>query len=186
MNAPTIIKDQKPRISVADLFHMMEQGVIDPQARFELIEGGIVPRPFHPPLHQDIQNWLHKKLTLALFDGFWVAGECTLVHPDFTAVVADICVYPLELQAADLSGDKVDLVIEIAENSLHYDLNGKARLYSRMDVRELWVVDANARTTHVHRGPQEGGWSEIRVIPLDDALSPLAPLDVSLRLAEAG
>jgi Uma2 family endonuclease len=109
-----------------------------------------------------------------------------LILPEDTALDPDICVYPLELKAEDLAGDKVALLIEIAVSSRRYDLGKKAELYARMGVRELWVVDANARTTHVHRRPREGGWDSITRIPFEDAVSPLAPLDVPLRIGDAG
>jgi Uma2 family endonuclease len=186
MNAPTIIADQKPKISVADLFHMMEQGVIDPEARFELVEGEIVPMSPQGPLHQNLQNWLGRQLTLSLSDTFWVAQGATLILPQNTAVDPDICIYPLELRAEDLTGEKVALVIEIAVSSKTYDLGLKAGLYARMGVRELWVVDAKARTTHVHRGPEEGGWREIASVSFDESLSPLAAPDAPVRIADAG
>lgn len=186
MNAWTVIKDQKPRISVADLFHMMEQGVIDPEAKFELVEGEIVPMSPQGPLHQDLQNWLSRRLALALSDRFWVAQGSTLILPDNTALDPDICVYPLHLKAADLAGDKVALIAEVAVSSKRYDLGKKAGLYSSMGVQELWVVDANARTTHVHRGPQAGGWRDIVQVPFEEPLSPIADVTLSVRIADAG
>lgn len=185
MNAPTIIKDLKPRITVADLFYMMEQGVIDPEAKFELVEGEIVPVSPQGPLHQNFQRWLSKNLERKLGDRYWIAPGSTLILPEDTALDPDICIYPLELKTEDLTGDKVALLIEIAVSSRRYDLGKKAELYARMGVRELWVADVNARTTHVHRGPQDGGWDSVARIPFEDALIPLAPLDVSLRLADA-
>ena len=186
MNAPTIIKDQKPRISVADLFHMMEQGVVDPSAKFELVEGEIVPTSPQGPLHQDIQNWLAKQFERKLGDRYWVAQGATLILPDHTALDPDICVFPIELSAKDLAGEKVALVIEIAVSSKRYDLGKKAELYARMGVPELWVVDANARTTHVHRGAQGGGWRDITSVRFEDSLSPLADVTLSVRIADAG
>lgn len=186
MNAPTIIKDQKPRITVADLFHMLEQGVIDPEAKFELVEGEIVPMPPQGPLHQNLQNRLGRQLTLALADRFWVAQGSTLILPDNTALDPNICVYPLDLQAEDLAGEKVALVIEIAVSSKRYDLGLKAELYARMGVLELWVVEANARVTHVHRRALNRAWADISVVPFADALSPLAAPGLSIRIAEAG
>ena len=114
MNAPTIIKDWTPKISVADLFHMMEQGVIDPAAKFELVEGEIVPISPQGPLHQDIQNWLAKQLERALGDTFWISQGSTLVLPDYTVLDPDICIYPQSMSAKDLAGDKTALVVEVA------------------------------------------------------------------------
>ncbi len=190
MDAPTIIKDAKPKISVADLFHMMEQGVIDPEAKFELVEGEIVPMSPQGPLHQEIQRWLSKNLERRLGDRFWVAPGSTLILPEDTALDPDICIYPLDVKTEDLSGEKVTLVIEIAVSSRRYDLGKKAELYSRMGVQELWVVDANARTTHVHRGPHRGplggAWSEILRVAFEEQISPVATPDVPVRIADAG
>jgi Uma2 family endonuclease len=186
MNAPPIIKDQKPRISVADLFHMMEQGVIDPGAKFELVEGEIVHMSPRGPLHQSLQRWLNQKLTRVLGDRFWVAPGSTLILREHTALDPDICVYPLAVETKNLSGDKVSLLIEIAVSSRSYDLCQKAELYSRMGVQELWVVDANARTTHVHRGPQGGGWRDIARVPFEEQLSPVADSAFAVRIADAG
>jgi Uma2 family endonuclease len=186
MNAPTIIANQKPKISVADLFHLIESGVMDPDAKFELVEGQIVPMSPQGPLHQDIQNWLGLRLTLALSDRFWVAQGSTLILPENTALDPDICVYPLSLKAADLAGDKVVLVVEIAVSSKRYDLGVKAELYTRMGVKELWVVDVNARTTHVHRDPDAGGWGRIQRVPFEEPLSPVAAADVVVRISDAG
>ena len=186
MNAPTIIADQKPKISVADLFHLMEAGVIDPEAKFELVEGEIVSMSPQGPLHQSLQRWLHQNLTTALADRFWVASGSTLILPKYTALDPDICVYPLDVETKDLSGEKVSLVIEIAISSKSYDLGLKAGLYSRMQVPELWVVDGEAHTTHVHRGPQDGAWREILRVPFDEQLSAVAAPDVAMRIADAG
>lgn len=185
MNAPTIIKDQKPRISVADLFHMMEQGVVDPSAKFELVEGEIVPMSPQGPLHQHFQRWLNKQLERQLGDRFWVAPGSTLILPKYTALDPDICVYPLDVETKDLSGEKVSLLIEIAISSKSYDLGRKAGLYARMGVQELWVIEGEARITHVHRGPGEGAWRDIRRVPFDEQLSPLAASDVVVRIADA-
>lgn len=186
MNAPTIINDQKPRISVADLFHMVEQGVVDPEAKFELVEGEIVPMSPQGPLHQNLQRWLSKSLERGMGDRFWVAPGATLILKEHTALDPDICVYPLAVETADLTGDKVSLIVEIAIFSRRYDLGQKASLYALMGAPELWVIDAKARTVHVHRDARDGTWLDVRQVAFEQALSPLAAPDVSIRLADAG
>jgi Uma2 family endonuclease len=187
MNAPTNPPLRAaPRITVDELFHLMERGVIDPEARFELVEGEIVPMSPQGPLHQQMQRWLHKFLERGLGDRFWVAPGSTLILPEHTALDPDICIYPLEVSTSELRGDKVSLLIEIAVSSRSYDLGLKAKLYARMGAAELWVVDAERRQTHVHRGPQGEGWRETSVVPAGELLSPLAAPDVRLRLADAG
>jgi Uma2 family endonuclease len=186
MNAPVLLSKLRPRISAANLFHMIDKGIIDPQAKFELVEGEIVHMSPQGPLHQELQRWLAKRLERSLGDRFWVAPGATLILLDDTMLDPDICIYPLGVSAKDLTGEKTTLVIEIAVSSRSYDLGQKAGLYSRMGVPELWVVDANARTTHVHRGPQDGGWRDISAVRFEDSLSPVADVTLSVRIADAG
>lgn len=186
MNAPTIIKDQRPGITVADLFHMMERGVIDPEARFELVEGEIVHMSPQGPLHQDLQRWLERQLYQQIGNTHWVTGGSTLILPQGTALDPDICVYPLDLKSKDLSGDKATLVIEVSVSSKRYHLGRKASLYAAMGVPELWVIDAAARETHVHRKPDDGVWSEIVRVPADGVLQLAAAPALNIRLADAG
>lgn len=182
MNAPTIIK---PQITVTDLFHMMEQGVINPEARFELVEGEIIRMSPQGPLHQQIQRWLERRFRV-LEDRFWVTGGSTLILPENTAVDPDICIYPLDVDTKNLSGDKVALVVEIAVSSRSYDLGRKARLYAQMGVRELWVIDATKRETFVHRGPDGIEWRSIERVPAEGELRCEAAPELVLRLADAG
>lgn len=185
MNAPVLLSKLRPKISAVNLFHMIEKGIIDPEAKFELVEGEIVHMSPQGPLHQDLQRWLAKHLERGLGDRFWVAPGATLILLDDTMLDPDICIYPLGIASKDLMGEKTALVIEIAVSSRSYDLGKKASLYSRMGVPELWVVDAQARTTHVHRGPKDGGWRDIINVRFEDSLSPLAAADVVVRIADA-
>lgn len=54
------------------------------------------------------------------------------------------------------------LVIEVSNSSLRFDLGEKARRYAGAGYPEYWVIDVQARTIHVHRGPQpDGTWTSI-------------------------
>ncbi len=105
---------------------------------------------------------------------------------DDTVLDPDICIYPLEHVGERPDGREDDAGDRDRRVEQNYDLGQKAELYSRMGVPELWVVDANARTTHVHRGPQDGGWRDISRVPFEDQLSPVADATLSVRIADAG
>jgi Uma2 family endonuclease len=75
-------------------------------------------------------------------------------------------------------------VIEVAASSLAYDKGLKARLYARHRVRELWVVDANERTTWVHTGASGDAWSSVVMRGPQEALTTAALPGFSIRLGE--
>jgi Uma2 family endonuclease len=77
------------------------------------------------------------------------------------------------------------LVVEIADNSLVYDMGRKAALYASFGVRELWVIDAVRLTTRVFREPASDGYRDARDFTASDRLVPLvAPEAFALRLDE--
>ena len=161
MDAPTIIRDQKPQLSVADLFHMMEHGSIDPEAKFGLVEREICGRVL-------------------------VACGSTRVLPQRTASDPNTCIYPLDLKAADLSGEQAILVVDIAITARRYDLGPKASLYAGKGAPELWVSYARDRETHVYRGPDEGLWRQVNAVVFDQALTLAAAPGLGSRMSDAG
>ncbi|HSU98860.1 MAG TPA: hypothetical protein VLI91_02025 [Roseiarcus sp.] len=59
----------------------------------------------------------------------------------------------------------------------------EAQLYARHGFNELWVIDAAARVTFVHQGPQGEGWRSIAERGPDEALVVAALPVFSTRLA---
>jgi len=59
----------------------------------------------------------------------------------------------------------------------------EAQLYARHGFNELWVIDAAARVTFVHQGPQGEGWRSIAERGPDVALVVAALPVFSTRLA---
>jgi hypothetical protein len=65
------------------------------------------------------------------------------------------------LRSEDVRGGDVLLPIEIASSTLAQDRGPKSRLYAGYNVRELWVIDTNTRTTRIHRNAVAAQWQEI-------------------------
>ena len=53
------------------------------------------------------------------------------------------------------------LVVEVAQSSLPFDLDTKARLYARAGIADYWVVDLAAAEVVVHRDPRDGVYRSI-------------------------
>ncbi len=67
-----------------------------------------------------------------------------------TFVEPDLVIYPRGIELEQVKGADIVLAIEVALTSLAYDRGLKAQLYARHEVRELWVIDAKERRTHIH------------------------------------
>jgi Uma2 family endonuclease len=82
-----------------------------------------------------------------------------------------------------MTGETV-LVVEVADASLRNDLGLKAALFARTGVPEFRVLDVNGRKLYAHRGPDDGGYGEIRVFSADETLSPVSMPDAVVRIAD--
>ena len=68
----------------------------------------------------------------------------------------------------------LDLVIEIADTSLAFDLTVKAALYARAGIVEYWVLDVLGRRLIVHRDPQAGQYGSVTAFSEQEGVAPLA------------
>jgi len=68
----------------------------------------------------------------------------------------------------------LDLVVEIADTTLRFDLTVKAELYARAGIVEYWVLDLTGRRLIVHREPQAGSYRSIIAYSESEMVAPLA------------
>ena len=151
---------------------LVENGLIDPKARFELMDGAIIPMSpkgrLHEAMREKITNWLRETWAAP----FGVMIEHTLVLDAETIVEPDFLLYDGARSIADapLTGADIRLVIEVADSSWSYDTNEKAAKYAAFGVAEYWVVDAVRRVVRVHRG---AAWSDVKDLAAETAVGPL-------------
>lgn len=173
---------ERRAFTVAEIWRMVETGIIAPEERFELIEGELVPMSPKGPVHETVKSALAIALAKALPPDLWMGFETTIELSEMTFVEPDLAVYRKGLGLRDVRGPDILLAIEVADSSLDYDLGPKARLYGLHGVTELWVVNARERTTAVHTRPGPGGWGSIEEKGPSAALVPSAPALAPFRM----
>jgi Uma2 family endonuclease len=100
-------------------------------------------------------------------------------QPDLALLKWNLLKNPVTPVASD-----VLLVIEVAYTTLPYDRDVKMGLYGRHGIREAWLVDVEAGTVLVHRGPSESGYREVSTATKLDTISPQLLPDVKIPLAD--
>jgi Uma2 family endonuclease len=73
----------------------------------------------------------------------------------------------------------LDVVVQIADTSLQFDLTVKAALYARAGIVEYWILDVASQRLIVHREPQDGQYKSVIVYSRDESVSPLAAPNAS-------
>ncbi len=169
--------------TVSDIERMTEAGVLDSDDRFELIEGEIVWMEAKHFPHERIKLALNRALSRALPDHLQLGVATSAFLSDITVVDPDLSIFPM-MNTQEVRGPDLLLAIEVADSNLAKDLNLKAGVYAKYGVRELWVIDANARVTHLFRTPVDGVWTQRETLGPDHALTHAAAPGFSLRLSD--
>lgn len=170
------------RLSVEDVYRMVEAGVLDERDRVELVEGVLVDMVPIGAEHEDALQWL-----IDHFAG--VAGRAWKVRVQSMLLVSGGYLLPDLLVVDPLPRGTLPatarLVIEVAQTSQARDAE-KARDYAAANVAEYWIVDLIGRTVVVHRRPLAAAYQETATFADGDSIKPLlgdAPtVDVSALL----
>ncbi len=172
------------KYSAADIYFFLEAGLFDPEAKFELLDGEIVPMSpkgrHHEVMREQIEDWLRQPWTQA----FNIIREHTLKLDDGTLLEPDFLLYDAARRIADapLMGGDIRLAIKVADSSWSYDTRAKAAKYAAFAIPEYWALHAVKRSARIHRAPSAGQWADKRDAAAGEALSPLCAPSATLRL----
>jgi Uma2 family endonuclease len=172
------------RWTTAELERMVELGVLDEDAKVELIGGEIVPMSPKGRFHEVVADELARYWGQKIVPEIWVSVERQFNLDASTYTDPDLIVRPTQVKSYDLRGETALLIVEVADSSLEKDNGIKARLYASHGVREYWVIDARTKSTRVHRAPVAESYTDVRDVPATETLTPLLVPRLAVRLAD--
>jgi Uma2 family endonuclease len=171
------------RFSVEDVLAMVAAGILDGNARVELIDGVLVEMSPIGSRHADVVEWLTAHFVPPAAGRFRVRVQDTLLTPGGGFFEPDLFV--IEPGPRGRLPDTALLVVEVAHTSLRHD-RWKAATYAAAGVPDYWIVNVDRDEVLVHRDPGESTCARVeRFIP-GDTISPLIdvpPVDVAALLA---
>ncbi|GLK67395.1 Uma2 family endonuclease [Hansschlegelia plantiphila] len=185
MNAPVPLAEGLPRrrFTVADVLRMVEVGLIRDDERLEVLDGELVPMSPKGSRHEAIKTRINRLWGRTCPDDADFAQETGLYLTKTTYLEPDFIVFPRSIALADVKGPDVRLAVEVADSSLDYDLRRKPAIYASFGVRELWVIDAARRVTHLHREPGGNGYASVEIANAAARMQPVhAPAALSFSL----
>ena len=166
-----------------DVYHrMIDQAVLAPTDRVELIEGVIVQMSPHSSEHARVVSALLKAFR-ALGPEWAVRCQLPLTlarsepEPDLM-----VCPQPLE-DAAVRHPTTASLIVEVAASSLDLD-RAKAMIYAEAGIAEYWLVDIAGRRIEVRRDLDGTSYRTLLAAANGDVLVPTAVPGVILRVAD--
>lgn len=151
-------------LSVDDYYRMAEVGILDPEARVELIDGEIIDMAPPGSQHAAAVHYLTEIFVTA------VEGKATVLvqnpvrlsrysepQPDLALLRRREDFY----RERHPQPDDVLLIVEIASSSLRFDRDTKVPLYARHGIPEMWLVDLGSRRLFRHRAPEHGSYTVV-------------------------
>ncbi len=173
----------KPRWTVAELDALYEQGKLAKE-RWELVGGEITMMSVKGNFHEELKVNLTMYWARRLSEKFVFATETTFRLTPDVFLEPDFVFFPRAERLANLRPEIVQLIVEIADTSLGYDLGKKAKLYAGFNIMELWVINAKTKQTHVFTKPNDEGYLEQRIVDAEQLLSPYFSPELAVKIAE--
>lgn len=141
--------------TLAEYHKLIELGVLTENDPVELIDGCLVEKMPHDPVH-DGTIQLVSRAVLRLAPPGWcgrIQSSATLPpsepEPDFVLARGDERSY---LRRHPGPGD-IGLVAEVSNSSLEYDREDKTRVYARAGLPTYWVINVVDNQVEVHERP---------------------------------
>lgn len=175
------------RWSVADFHRMGETGLLDPEARLELIEGDLFEMAPIGSFHAGMVGILTRLLVHGVADAGIVHVQNPIVLDDYSEPQPDLVVLrpraDFYLREHPHAQD-VLLLIEVSDSTVRFDRKTKLALYARHGIPEVWlVVGPKRRHVEIYRDPQpERGAYQTRFQLREGALTPVLLPMATLRL----
>lgn len=174
---------RKARLTIEQFYRVATSGALDDYAKAELLDGGIhvMNAQFLP--HMRMKRSVFLALQTAVIEaglGLEVGIEGAIELGDDSAPEPDIFLFvPVETEQG-VPGEKVRLVIEIADSSERRDLGYKKRIYARHGIPEYWVVVLRTGMIERFANPVEGHYRVADSIAADGPITSMTIGDLHI------
>lgn len=179
----TIDQPQTRKLSVDDLFAMVEAGILREDERVELFDGVLLRKNAknirHETMRMRLAHWLSRNVS----DAYIAGSELGARFTDTLYLEPDIIVVDASVQLDQLNPDTVPLVIEIADTTLAYDAGAKRDRYAGLGLPEYWVVDLNGAALTRYTAPVDGRYTGEATSAFDAPVSPQFAPGLQLNIA---
>jgi len=143
--------------SVSDYYRLTETNILSDDEHVELINGELFDMAPIGSFHAGLVTRLSRLLITKLGEQAIVTVQNPLYLAEFSAPEPDIAVLKPRtddyMQSLPTAQD-VLLLIEVADTSLHYDLNIKLPLYAKHQIPEVWLCDVKEKRLDIYQQPE--------------------------------
>ena len=158
-------------------YHKLGQmGFFHPEERVELLSGNIIKMSAKGTAHTSALGRTDRLLQNLFGNLAWVRMQDPIALDDNSEPEPDIALVridPLDYATHHPTPSEVYLIIEVADTSLTFDREIKAKAYARSGITDYWVLNVNERQLHVFREPADDGYQSEVILGETASISPL-------------
>lgn len=142
------------RWTAEQYLRLVDEGVLGPDDRVELLEGVIVSMAPQNVPHAAGVTRATRVLTLAFAERAVVRPQLSFIAGKFSVPEPDIALVAGGLDACDKAHPRdALLVVEVSDSSLKQDRLTKAPMYAAASLPEYWIVNLRDGCVEVRRDP---------------------------------
>jgi Uma2 family endonuclease len=167
----------KKRFTVEDYYRMAEAGILRPEDRVELIEGGVVEMSPMGDRHALAVSRATMIFARGLGDRAIVNVQLPVRINRYNEPQPDIAlIRPREnfYGTRHPRPEDVLLLIEIADTTLQTDQHMKLPIYARSGIAEVWIIDLNNGAIHTYRNAEADTYASAAIKRRGESISPEA------------
>jgi Uma2 family endonuclease len=164
---------RRHRLTVTDYYRMAEVGILDAEARVELIDGEIIDMAPPGSPHAATVDYLNEVFVRAVEGRASVRVQNPVRLSEYSEPQPDLALLRRRddfYREHHPRADDVLLIIEVAASSLRFDRRKKTPLYARHEIPEMWLVDLGGRRLVRYRSPLQGAYTLVDEPDLGAAL----------------
>ena len=162
--------------TVKEYHKLGEMGFFHPEERVELLSGNIIKMSAKGTAHTSALGRTDRLLQNLFENLAWVRLQDPIALDDNSEPEPDIAVVridPFDYATHHPTPSEVYLIIEVADSSLTFDREIKAKAYARSGITDYWVLNVNERQLHVFREPAVDGYQSELILGENGSISPL-------------
>jgi Uma2 family endonuclease len=155
-----------------DVMRMVDAGILTNEDRVELVDGVLVEMSPEGVGHVAVIAALTGLLVPHYpWPQFEVRVQSTMPLEERQYRIPDIVVGQGTGKARWFAPDDLILMVEVAQTSLRYDLDRKAKDYAGWGAPVYWVIDLQGKRVEVFAEPHSDGYASHRTVGIDGTLA---------------
>ena len=156
----------RKKFCTAEVYKMMEVGILREESGWELIGGEIIHRISIGSRHAGTVRRLEKFLERKFGDRVLVSGQNPIHLDEYNEPEPDIALLRPRgdfYTDSHLTPPDVLLVIEVSDSTIEYDREIKKALYAESGIAEFWIINLKQNTIETYSNPANGTYYQMQI-----------------------